>query len=176
MFIRDMVDSPVQQNDEYTLRLMREDIYIPGEDTKPITCKNARHFTSLTNEAHNISNISTTDRLSKITHNTRYGHKTTKSMIDSCEGPIRGFRFASYRTEKERIQATINANQQFCDSVPTARRDRFERTLRPRRESKELGPQFRFTAKSGVERVYDQLSNRLTSAFQEKDIISAKLK
>jgi hypothetical protein len=48
--------------------------------------------------------------------------------------------------------------------------------LRPREEKLEIGPQFRFTAKTGVERVYDQLCHRLTSEFQEKDIVGRGLK
>ena len=40
----------------------------------------------------------------------------------------------------------------------------------------EVGPQFRFTAKTGVERVYDELSSRITTAFQEKELIDKNLK
>jgi hypothetical protein len=90
--------------------------------------------------------------------------------------PIRDFRFANYKTEKDRIEATVRANQEFCDSVPSPQKQRYERSLRPRVENKEIGPQFRFTAKSGVERVYDQLSKRITSEFREKDMIDRSLK
>lgn len=55
-------------------------------------------------------------------------------------------------------------------------KNKFERSLRPRDESLEIGPQFRFTAKSGVERVYDQLSRRIASAFRTKDLVGAKIK
>jgi hypothetical protein len=60
--------------------------------------------------------------------------------------------------------------------VPSPQKQKYERSLRPREEKLEVGPQFRFTAKTGVERVYDQLCHRLTTEFQEKDIISRGLK
>lgn len=60
--------------------------------------------------------------------------------------------------------------------MPSPQKQRYERSLRPRDEKLEIGPQFRYTAKTGVERVYDQLCSRITSAFQEKDLVGRDLK
>lgn len=170
MFIREMVDSPVAFNDDYTMRMTL--------NTSKASEGAATHFTSIANEGRSVAGTSDANNLSKMIHNNRYGHKTSKSTNNNTmnEIPIKDFRFASYRTEKERIQATIKSNQEFWDSVPSPQKQRYERSLRPRDEKLEIGPQFHFTAKTGVERVYDQLCSRITSAFQEKDIASRDLK
>jgi len=64
-------------------------------------------------------------------------------------------RFANYRTEKERISNTLKENEQRFESTPLINK-RFE--LRKRDINKEVGPQFRFTAKCTVEKVYDQIN------------------
>jgi len=43
----------------------------------------------------------------------RYGNKREKSLSMSTQEPTKDFRYASFRTEKERIEATIRTNQQF---------------------------------------------------------------
>jgi len=86
------------------------------------------------------------------------------------------FRYSNFRTEKDRIKANIKSNLEFWDSVPSPDKSQFQKSLRARQESKEIGPQFRFTAKSGVERVFDQLHSRITSAFEARELADDKLR
>lgn len=114
--------------------------------------------------------------MSKQTSNGRYRNATTsKATSTSFQQPTRDFRYSSYRTEKERIANNIKINQEFCDSVPNPDKFAFHKSLRARDESKEIGPSFRYTAKTGIERVYDQLKTRITTAFQIKELASEKL-
>jgi hypothetical protein len=161
MFIREMADTPVAHNDDYSMRLTL--------NTSNISENAKNHFTSLTSQKFKYGQP-------KLTPKSWYTHNFSKSLSTSHQEPHRDFRYASFRTEKERIEATIRANQQFWDSVPMPSKNKFEKSLRPRDESLEVGPQFRFTAKTGVERVYDQLSKRIASAFQTKELIGTKLK
>ena len=169
MFIREMVDSPVEHTDEYTMR------------TTILSAKNrnkfkSMEFSSIGNDDQSTKNTTKTMTSTKRTHNQRYRDKSVKNTtFSSFQQPTPDFRFASYRTEKERIENNIKYNQQFCDSVPNPDKFIFHKTLRARDESKDVGPQFRFTAKSGVERVYDQLNTRITSAFQARELASDKL-
>jgi hypothetical protein len=105
MFIREMVDKPVLNNDDYTQRTTLNMSKNSGTGYS--------HFTSLNNEGN--SNSGTSKTLSSKAYNNRYGHKSTKSTARNTmdEVPIRDFRFSSYRTEEERIRATIRANQGF---------------------------------------------------------------
>jgi hypothetical protein len=168
-FIREMVDSPVANNDEYSIR------------TTLLSSKNrnkfkSMEFSSIDNDDKELSQTMKTAGTTKNSHNRRYKNdKSNKSTNSSFQQPTPDFRYASFRTEKERIANNIKINQQFCDSVPNPDKFGFHKSLRARRESKELGPQFRFTAKSGIERIYDQLSTRMTSAFQTRELASDKL-
>lgn len=106
MFIREMVDSPVAFNDDYTMRMTL--------NTSKASEGGATHFTSIANEGRSVAGTSDANTLSKMTYNNRYGHKTSKSTNNTMnEIPIKDFRFSSYRTEEERIKATIKANQEF---------------------------------------------------------------
>lgn len=104
-FIREMVDSPVRQNDDYTLRLTIN-------TTKASDAK-FKHFTSLVADNKQLTDLKSTERTGKLSPNYRYGHSTSKSISSSFQQPTRDFRYASFRTEKERIEATIRANQEF---------------------------------------------------------------
>jgi hypothetical protein len=107
MFIREMVDKPVLNNDDYTQR------------TTLNTSKNSgttySHFTSFNNDGKSNGGTSKSNTLSSKAYNNRYGHKSANSTARNTmdEVPTRDFRFSSYRTEKERIQENIIANQQF---------------------------------------------------------------
>ena len=85
-------------------------------------------------------------------------------------------RYSNFRNEKERIKANIEANQTFWDSVPSPDKSYFQKSLRQRQEKLEIGPQFRFTAKFGVERVLDQLSKRITTAFETRELADINTK
>lgn len=104
-FIREMVDSPVRQNDDYTLRLTI--------NTSKASDASYKHFTSLMADNKSLMDMKSADRTGKMSPNYRYGHSTSKSISSSFQQPTRDFRYASFRTEKERIEATIRANQEF---------------------------------------------------------------
>ena len=97
-FIREMVDSPVQQNDDYTMRLTL--------NTSKASHTNKSQFTSLNAAGGELSVL-------KRSAKNRYGNKREKSLSMSTQEPTKDFRYASFRTEKERIEATIRTNQQF---------------------------------------------------------------
>mgnify|MGYP000513021346 CR=1 FL=1 len=97
-FIREMVDSPVQQSDDYTMRLTL--------NTSKASEANKSQFTSFNAEGKQLSVL-------KRNSKNRYCHNQAKSLSMSTQEPTKDFRYASFRTEKERIEATIQANQQF---------------------------------------------------------------
>ena len=73
LFIREMVDSPVRYNDDYSMRFNLS-------TTKAYDRRN-KHFTSLTNESKSMANDKDEPRSTKQSHNSRYqGHRVTKSI------------------------------------------------------------------------------------------------
>jgi len=126
LFIREMVDSPVMHNDEYTIRTSLNSS-IQGKKL------NSFEFGSLAGENKSIISNDYTSKLSRRTHSSRYkSHKGSKSTSTTFIQPTPDFRFASYRTEKERIDTNIKINQQFCDSVPNPDKFAFHKSLRAR--------------------------------------------
>ena len=54
--------------------------------------------------------------------------------------------------------------------MPNSSRAGFEKSLRKRDHSKEIGPDFRFKPKTSVERVLDNLKDRTPAHFAEREI------
>ena len=85
LFIREMVDSPVRHNDEYSIRLKL--------NTSKVSDNRNRHFMSLTNENKSIINDQELNKNTKRSHNSRYqGHRTTKSINNESQKPLNYFR------------------------------------------------------------------------------------
>ena len=84
-----------------------------------------------------------------------------KEIVRNYEGNHKGFILKGWKSEKDRIDETVEKNKYLMLNPSLMHPKDFHKVLRKRIPSKEIQPDMRFTDKTGLERVINILSSEI---------------